>query len=199
MKAIYTIINKVNGKQYIGSAVNFYKRKTVHLAHLRKGNHKNIHLQRAYTKYGEASFMFCILEKVYKKEDLISREQWWIDTRKPEYNIAKIAGSQLGFRHSQETKDLLSNNQYKGLFDIHNPFSKKCYQYSLDGTFLKEWNSISQIERDLGLNNSLIVRCLKGRTKTAHKFQWFYEFMGEQIEPRIIKQRKNGNKSHATR
>lgn len=190
MKAIYGILNKVNGKQYIGSAVDFYRRRCEHLSYLRGNKHHSTYLQRAWNKYGEVNFIFIILEKVENKEDLISREQWWMDTRKPEYNIAKKAGSQLGFKHSQETRDKLSNNQYKGIFGAKNPFSKKCFQYGLDGKFIQEWGSVSEVERRTGMTNSLIVRCLKGRTKTAHKFQWFYEYMGEKVEPRIIKQRK---------
>ena len=34
---------------------------------------------------------------------MIEREQYYIDTLNPEYNILKIAGSPLGYIHSEET------------------------------------------------------------------------------------------------
>jgi group I intron endonuclease len=39
---------------------------------------------------------------------LIQREQYYIDLLNPEYNICKIAGSNLGFKHSEITKEKLS-------------------------------------------------------------------------------------------
>jgi len=105
MKAIYGIVNKINGHKYVGSAVNFYKRKTIHLRQLKKEIHHSDYLQRAWTKYGEDNFEFIILEKVDKKEDLLIREQWWIDNSNSEYNVCKVAGSSLGVKRSDETKE----------------------------------------------------------------------------------------------
>jgi hypothetical protein len=33
----------------------------------------------------------------------LSREQYYLDLLKPEYNILKIAGSSLGYKHSENT------------------------------------------------------------------------------------------------
>ena len=63
---IYAIVNKVNGKRYVGSAVNFKKRAIIHKYHLKKGTHHCEHLQRAWNKYGPESFAFVILEIVAK-------------------------------------------------------------------------------------------------------------------------------------
>lgn len=54
-------------------------------------------------KNGYSNFKLEILEYC-KKEDLMNREQYYMDCLKPEYNILKIAGSSLGFKHSEETK-----------------------------------------------------------------------------------------------
>ena len=59
---IYQIRNLVNGKVYVGSAVNLQHRRREHRSDLRNGNHHSIKLQRAYNKYGESSFAFEILE-----------------------------------------------------------------------------------------------------------------------------------------
>lgn len=97
---IYQITNQVNGKRYIGSAVNLKRRWQEHLKTLRRGEHENEHLQHAYDKYGEESFEFSVLECVDDTSQPILREQHYLDTLKPEYNIAPLAGSTLGAHYS---------------------------------------------------------------------------------------------------
>lgn len=76
ISCIYTITNKLNGKFYIGKTNNFLYRINKHKYTLRNGIHINEHLQRAWNKYGEESFMFEILEE-YDVEYLISMEHYW--------------------------------------------------------------------------------------------------------------------------
>jgi group I intron endonuclease len=113
MKAIYKILNNNNGKFYIGSAQNLRRRWKQHESDLKRGNHKNPHLQHAWNKDGE-NFTFLVLEEVEKDEDLIPAEQKWLDlTRSYErgvgYNICPTAGSSLGRPVSQETRKKLHN------------------------------------------------------------------------------------------
>lgn len=44
------------------------------------------------------------------KENLLMREQFWIDNLKPAYNILPVAGSNLGYHHTKETKQKISNS-----------------------------------------------------------------------------------------
>lgn len=105
---IYKIINLINNRIYIGSAVNLRYRNIHHYHFLSLNKHHSITLQRAWNKYKEQNFKFEILELVKDKSQLISREQYYIDLLKPEYNILKIAGSRLGSKHSKETRKHLS-------------------------------------------------------------------------------------------
>ena len=79
---IYQISNIANGKIYIGQASDLYNRwfrnRSAHIPNLRKGTHKNTHLQSAWTKYGEGAFVFEVL-LFCKKEDLNYWEQCWLD------------------------------------------------------------------------------------------------------------------------
>jgi group I intron endonuclease len=54
-------------------------------------------------KYGYASFSFEILEYC-NKNDVLVREQYYLDLLKPEYNILRIAGSSLGYLHTEQAK-----------------------------------------------------------------------------------------------
>ena len=58
---IYKITNTVNGKIYIGSAVDLSRRKRDHFWSLRKGTHCNAYLQKSFNKYGENNFSFEVL------------------------------------------------------------------------------------------------------------------------------------------
>lgn len=102
--AIYGILNLVNGKIYIGSAVKFNMRFSSHISKLNKGKHINIYLQKSWIKNSPLAFEFIILEFVSDKNDLIEREQYWIDLLKasdPEfgYNIRKNASNNLGLKY----------------------------------------------------------------------------------------------------
>ncbi len=117
MKAIYKIENQITKDCYIGSSINFAYRKWIHLKRLREGKHHSAILQNSWNKHGEESFSFSILEIVDDENTLINREQFYIDTINPRYNISKIAGSPLGVKHSYEARMNMSiahkRNDYK--------------------------------------------------------------------------------------
>ena len=58
----------------------------------------------------------------------------------------------------------------------HSAHQKSCKikQLTKDGEFVKEWNSIIQIERETGYNKSAITRTCKGKLPYAYGFQWRY-------------------------
>jgi group I intron endonuclease len=103
---IYAITHIDSGKMYIGSAVNIYKRKSVHIANLRAGNHHSIKLQNAWNKYGESLFEFKAL-LVCDKKDLLFYEQRLIDgydVANTGYNVCPTAGSCIGVKQTAEDK-----------------------------------------------------------------------------------------------
>lgn len=102
---IYCWKNNLNGKIYIGSAKNLTKRLSEYFnpRFLNKSLlTKNSKIYSSLLKNGYSNFSLGILE--YCKLDLlINKEQYYIDLMSPEYNILRIAGSMLGFKHSPET------------------------------------------------------------------------------------------------
>ena len=99
---------ELNNKIYVGSTTCSFKgRWNEHLKAFRKGKNSR-YLQNSYNKYGEDALKFSVLEVVKNKEDCLSREQYYIDTLKPEYNICQIAGSNLGMKWSNASRQKLS-------------------------------------------------------------------------------------------
>ena len=102
---VYQITNILTGKFYIGSSVNIAHRWRHHIWHAKgQTNVSRYRLQHALAKHGEEMFEFEVLEECEPiKEVILAREQHYIDTLKPDYNILLIAGSRLGTKHSPET------------------------------------------------------------------------------------------------
>jgi group I intron endonuclease len=98
VSGVYMILNRLNGKCYVGSAVCLFERSRDHLGALRRQKHFSKKLQNAYNKHGEEAFEFSVLSIV---EDvgaefklLIAEEQRWIDVKeawKVGYNTSRYA------------------------------------------------------------------------------------------------------------
>lgn len=81
----------------MGSSVNLGKRFSNYFSNKYITDPKNnMLINKALVKYGYSNFSLEILE--YCDPALaISREQYYIDLLKPIYNLAKVAGSTLGY------------------------------------------------------------------------------------------------------
>lgn len=150
---IYKIKNIITNDCYIGSAAyTFNKRWNTHKHQLKNNKHHSIILQRAWNKYGENNFIFEIIETCNPSECLL-KEQYYLDTLQPKYNINLNANSPLGRKldkkhckkisertkgnknpffgkhHSDQTKKLLSEkmkviNKGKGLKEKNPMYGK---------------------------------------------------------------------------
>jgi len=100
---VYLWTNKINGKRYVGSSVNMARRFRDYYNNSFLTQIKNkMTINKALLKYGYSSFKLEILEYC-DSDNVISREQYYLDLLKPEYNILKMAGSCYGHRHTEET------------------------------------------------------------------------------------------------
>lgn len=87
---IYQIKCIKTNKIYIGSSKQLKTRKRKHFYLLSNNKHHNNHLQNIVNSRGIESLQFEIIE-LCSQEDLVDREQYYIDTLKPEINILKTA------------------------------------------------------------------------------------------------------------
>ena len=121
-RGIYKIINVVNNKFYVGSAVDLKRRKTRHFSELRTGKHNNRHLQAAWVKYGEQAFVFVVVEEVPAEVDLLAAENIWLKEHVGKdycYNLGVDAtapmtgfGGELsptwGYKHTEEARAVIA-------------------------------------------------------------------------------------------
>ena len=80
---------------------------------------------------------------------MLNREQYYIDLIKPEYNILKIAGSSLGFKHSLKTLLKFKNRDLGTGYEtiVLNKNNYKIIKYS----------SISETSRELNVSKTTIL------------------------------------------
>lgn len=107
---VYRFLNLTNGKSYIGSSSNLGRRLKQYFSiyrlerELKRGRSR---INSALLKWGYSNFSLEILEYC-DPDKAVSREQYYLDLLKPEYNILTKAGSLLGHQHSEETKFKIS-------------------------------------------------------------------------------------------
>jgi len=104
---IYKIESLSTGRNYIGSAIIISRRWNRHKRDLINNKHHSSFLQRHFNKYGLNDLQFNVLEYC-SAENLLIREQYYLDSEKCEFNNAKVAGSCYGTKRSNEFKQKTS-------------------------------------------------------------------------------------------
>lgn len=125
MIGVYKIHHTASGCFYFGSTGNYAKRQKHHLHHLRRGYHGNKLLLEMYTRAPELTWEFTpceTREDAYRLEETLIRKNWenpklcnaaygrsgWYAGTMPDGVRRKIADTQTGKVHSDETKQLMS-------------------------------------------------------------------------------------------
>ena len=210
MGYIYCITNLINEKKYVGKTTySVTKRFQEHCRDCKRERCEKRPLYDAMNKYGVENF---VVEELLEcpNEELNSYEIMYIDkleTFHNGYNATKGGDGTILFDYDKiiETykqggtikdcaaKMQCSTDTVKKVLTINNiPIRhircgccsepKKVKQYSLDGTFIKEWDSITLAAHWLADNGyaktynggikQKISLCMRGKSKTAYKFIW---------------------------
>ena len=106
---VYCLVNLTNGHIYIGSSINLAVRMRNYLntTFLKNKRNKNLPIIQALLKYGQENFAVLIVEYV-DVEILAIRETHYITQLLPYYNVLKQGYSSLGYKHTEETKKMLT-------------------------------------------------------------------------------------------
>lgn len=167
---IYCLVNTDNQKKYVGSSKNIYQRLQKHRAYLRKNIHENKKLQNSWNKHGEDKFQYFILE-FCPNEQLLEREQFYIDALKPWYNITlKVERIEM----SEESRTKMSKSRIegfkKGTVKLYQ--EKPIHQYSLDGQYIQSFKNIKEAAVKTGIARTSINRFLNGTYRKGGNFLW---------------------------
>ena len=147
---IYLWKNLINGKLYVGQTQNFYQRAKQY----QRNKEKNRIIGKAINKYGFDNFDISILEKDVPLDKLDEREQYWMDYYQSYdlnigYNLCSEAGTTRGFKHSEETKQALSQN-HKQFYIDHPEKIRRGKDNPAYGRHITPENSKKMSERLIG-------------------------------------------------
>ena len=80
-------------------------------------------------------------------------------------------------KNSEAVKKRSQDPEYlrKNAEAVRKALCKRVKQYSLDGEYIKTWTSIVEAARELGIDNSAIGKCCKGKYKSAGGYLWRME------------------------
>ena len=88
---------------------------------------------------------------------------------------------------SKRVKTNKENGTYKKIGEINSKIrSKSILQFSKDNSFIRKWDCIMDVQRELGYDNKQICSCLKNRQKTAKGFKWVYADDYERIPFKVF-------------
>jgi group I intron endonuclease len=141
---IYKIINKLDGKYYVGSTKDFNKRWLDHKSALIGNRHPNDKLQRAWNKYGQDKFEFVITESTDPTKTILKQvEQKYLNVAKNEqtkcYNLNfESKGGELSEYSIEKIRQKALNRDYVKLTDKYTPEERK-QKYGLSKSRNPNW------------------------------------------------------------
>jgi len=180
MKGFIYKIESPTGRIYVGKTLHLKRRITRY-----KGLEcvKQIKIYNSIKSHGWESHKLSIIEEC-DEININEREIYWINELKsfsnenPKgMNLTKGGEGNSGHRHSKESKHKQSIKK-KGL--NNKKLWKKVYQYSLQGDFIKEYESVTSAAKSIGSRTSTISAVCSLKKLTEKGFQWKY-FKKEKI------------------
>lgn len=128
---IYKIVNKTNGKYYVGSSNDItgnFGRWYEHKWELKRKSHHNDYLQRSWDKYGENEFDWIVIETVPENQLLII-EQRYLDVAKTEqdrcYNLTFDATAPTRSMNEESKKRMIEKLKRHFSIPSNNPMYGK--------------------------------------------------------------------------
>ena len=143
MTGIYCYYNKINGKRYIGQAIDLERRKKDHYTRafndFPSNTEYNSIIHKAFRKYGYDSFEYSVLEECIV-EELNDRETWWIefyDSYNQGYNCDKGGNK----RHFCKFNENVLNDIYYDLLNTNMTYEEIRKRHNVSIGFVCDFNN----------------------------------------------------------
>lgn len=81
-----------------------------------------------------------------------------------------------------KVKRIEMKNKFLGVVSKEHPASIPILQFTKDGEFIRKWDCISDVKKQLKIDNGNIGECCRGKRKTAGNYKWGYADDYEQIQ-----------------
>ncbi len=170
-EGIYAIVNIITNDKYIGSSMNLGSRRDKHFSLLRHNKHSNHRLQRDVNKYGIDTFKFSVLE--FRTENLKEKEQCYMDTLLPTYNITTEVIRNTPSESSREKMSITRLQMYKDGFRPN--CAKDVVSVNIATGEITEYKSIMKASVATGTHRTSIQRVLYGKYAQMKGFKWYYK------------------------
>jgi group I intron endonuclease len=194
---VYLFYNKLNSNSYIGSGVDLTDRLGDYFSntYLNKSSTQTSLIVKAIKKYSLDNFSLTILEYVPERKLAVIKEQIWIDKVNPEYNTLKLAGSSLGYKHTEEsrfkialantgktnlgplghehTEEFKLNRKLNTLGELNPNYGKgtPLYQYDYNtGELINKFSSIRKATVDLHMGYSTLCNYIEKKLIYKNNF-----------------------------
>lgn len=176
-----------------------------------KGYKRNVVFTNAIRKYGWDNIKHEIMLENVSQSEAFYAEKYlikWYKLHKISYNVTDggegtlgVAAWNKGIPCSDETKKKIGDaNRGCNSAWWHREFSKehkrhiseskkgiptkvsKVLQFTMSGDFVKEYDSISEAARTLGVDGSAISKCCRGKRNKVFNFKWRYKYENKNIK-----------------
>lgn len=97
-----------------------------------------------------------------------------IDGNKLNNNVDNLEWCTYSYNTKHAFKNGLRKPTWQNKTGKLNPLSFKVSQYDLNGNFIKEWDCLRDIQRELNVFAISVSRCCRGIQKTAGGYKWRY-------------------------
>lgn len=173
---IYKIASPTN-RIYVGQSNDIKRRILTYYEP--KGGISQVRLKASFNKHGIDLHTFTLIEEC--EESLLNiRERFWQEhydvLSKKGLNCKMTTTLDKSGALSEKTKETIRKSLI-GKTDACKHLMKKVYQYAKNGTFLQEYVSLREAERQTGIFASSIGHAIKGRgySKSAGGYLWSYD------------------------
>ena len=173
---------------YIGSAgrikglkkcdIGFYRRFLEHLHALEHNNHSSKFLQNVVNKYGIQGIRFKVLEIISKpgKDFILEREQYYLDTLKPQYNSSKTARCPTVPLTLEQRKRKSNLMKGKALAqEVYDKMKVPVFQFKKTGELIESFSSIKEASTKTKIDRGSISNAASGKRAGAGGYLWSFQ------------------------